>query len=175
MLTDLQLATTFLISASSAPFIDYSYEFNICKIYFVGLYILIDTLRIVCDFNFLYNPYFYHHVTTLGIVHKVLDTKQCVHLCNPPMFLESSAFVCILSRKYNAYKWLSKVYWLFDRLVRFPLSMLMNKTCAQYFFVELSVLVFLSSYWSFEMLQIRNRIPISLGYACCFSLAYVFS
>lgn len=170
-LIDLQLASTFVITASSVPFIDYGYEFDIFKLYFIILYISIDTLRIMCTSRFLYDSYFYHHITTLAIVRKVFDNEQCIHLCNHPLFLESSAFLYILTRKYNCYKQLSKVYWLFDRLVRFPLAIVNIKSCAQHFIVELSVLIFLSSYWSFEMLKIRN---LSFCYMGCFFVAYFF-
>ena len=170
--SNLKLVSTFLISASSIPFIDYGYSFNILKLYFIGFCIFVDTIVIVFTSNFLYDSFFYHHIATLLSVYKSIGDTQCIHLCNHPMFLESSAFTSVLSRKYNYGKSLSKFYWCFDRLFRFPFAILLNNHCAHYYLPEISVLVFLSSYWSFEMLKLHYYKQLAFSYTLCFVVVF---
>ena len=150
---------TFVISALSIPGISYGNDIDYLKLAFTTFILLIDSMMIFgMSMHNKKVVRFVHHIASLSLIYKVTATNQsCLPYINDFLFLESSAFLLLLTKGLtNKIKLLSKIYWTFDRLIRLPMAILLsNEMCYQSHIMEVSIIMYVSAYWTFEMFEMR--------------------
>ena len=159
LMSSLTLFSTGTVSLLSITYIDWPEYIVFFRAYFTLFYILGHLL----SFHKLYLKnksrcfeLLVHHYVTCYLILNTVNGNWDYKFRNQIFFLEFSAFMCELSKKFKSIKYISYIYWFYDRLYIYPKIILQNRydLIQHNLYNHSLVLYFLGLVWSFEMIRL---------------------
>ena len=144
------ILATGLVSLLSIPNVIYPTLLSNFRTYFCICYLIIDCFRIK-NKNFEDNLLYYlHHISSLYLI---FYRKDCNVLINNMFFLEFSSFLYHLTKYFNFGKLISKFYWIYDRIYRFPLLITKYSYCISKHIFAFYVLQYVGYVWTMQVIK----------------------
>ena len=152
----LNLSCTGLVSLLSIPCIHYHNIIVNLRASFTILYLIVHCFIMPTKSLMMYA----HHIFTISLIFNThIKSGHIGHytLGNNVFFLEFSAFLMELAKMINNvhFTYIAKVYWIYDRVYRFPLLLLKNSHVLSNVYVNAMCLCYIGIYWSYKMIKFK--------------------
>lgn len=149
-MSKLAILATGLVSLLSIPDVIYHPYLLIFRTYLCTLYLFVDCFRTkkrTFENNIIY---IIHHISSLYLI---FNKNNCDLIVNKMFFLEFGSFIGHLTRYYNKGKFISKIYWVYDRIYNFPYLIIKYKDCIHNHIFAFYVLQFIGYIWTMEVIK----------------------
>lgn len=148
------LLSTGLVSVLSIPYVEYSEFVSTFRSSLCLIYLVIDCFRWKKTLE-TYILYILHH---LSAIYLILNEKHaCTEVINGMFFLEFSSFLYQFCKLLRKWKTVAKLYWCFDRVIRYPIMIFTYRHCLENYYLSVFTLEYLGILWSCEVLKIQNK------------------